>query len=159
MSKSVTLGDGAINESGDRITIHLMTPADFPAGIQIRWPVAAPVRPRTVHRDRGSRAMKVLADAVTNTIRKRASCDEPGTLPIGHVPLLAGLRDLAVDLGVGADIVEQTGNDGHHGRADFGAIGRRTTEVPRCTAATTPIRSQIRSKRQTDWTQIVSSTP
>ena len=55
MSKSVTLGDGAINESGDRITIHLMTPADFPAGIQIRWPVAAPVRPRTVHRDRSSR--------------------------------------------------------------------------------------------------------
>ena len=42
MSKSVTL-DGAINESGDRITIHLITPADFPAGIQIRWPVAAPV--------------------------------------------------------------------------------------------------------------------
>jgi len=43
MSKSVTLGDGAINESGDRITIHLITPADFPAGIQIRWPAAAPV--------------------------------------------------------------------------------------------------------------------
>jgi hypothetical protein len=47
MSKS---GDGAINESGDRITIHLVTPGDFPAGIHIRWPAAATVcAPRPVH--------------------------------------------------------------------------------------------------------------
>jgi hypothetical protein len=38
MSKSVTLGDGAINDAGDRITIYLVTPADLPAIVRIAWP-------------------------------------------------------------------------------------------------------------------------
>jgi hypothetical protein len=85
MPKSVTLGDGAIDESGDRITIHLVTPADFPAGIQIRWPAAATVCVPGRFTETAAAAMKVLADASPDTIRsKRASCDEPGTLLIGQ---------------------------------------------------------------------------
>jgi hypothetical protein len=62
MSKS---GDGAINESGDRITIHLVAPADFPAGIQnpvaCGCDVCAPGR----FTETAAAAMKVLADPVT----------------------------------------------------------------------------------------------
>ena len=72
----------------------------------------------------------MLGTAAWESVRARASLDSPG--PTSRTPgvrLLARLRDFAVDLRIRADIVEWTGEDGHHGRADFGAVGGRPTEI------------------------------
>jgi hypothetical protein len=72
MSKSVSLGDGAINAAGDRITVELLQPADLPAIVRIAWPPQPTVCDPGRFADVAAAAMKVLASAVTQLAGIRA---------------------------------------------------------------------------------------
>ena len=72
MSKSTTQSTGPIN-GADSITIELIQPNTNPPVVRLTWPAAPTITTPAKYTEAAAAAMKVLAAAVTELSRIRAS--------------------------------------------------------------------------------------
>jgi hypothetical protein len=66
------LAGGAINQSGDTLSVELVEPADAPPAVLIRWPAAPTITTAARYNEVASTAMKLLAEASTTLARIKA---------------------------------------------------------------------------------------
>ena len=72
MSDVTQLASGRINQSGDRLSVELVEPADAPPAVLIRWPAAPTITTPARYNELASTAMKLLAEASTMLARIKA---------------------------------------------------------------------------------------
>ena len=72
MSDVTQLASGRINQSGDRLSVELVIPADAPPAVLIRWPAAPTITTAVRYNEVASTAMKLLAEASTMLARIKA---------------------------------------------------------------------------------------
>jgi hypothetical protein len=73
MSDVTQLASGRINQSGDRLSVELVEPADAPPAVLIRWPAAPTITTPARYNEVASAAMRLLAEASTTLARIKAS--------------------------------------------------------------------------------------
>jgi hypothetical protein len=73
MSQVTHLASGALNRSGDTITVELHQPDSMPAVVRIVWPTAPTITTPARYNEVASTAMRLLAEASTALARIRAS--------------------------------------------------------------------------------------
>jgi hypothetical protein len=66
------LASGAINQSGDTISVELVEPADAPPAVLIRWPAAPTITTPARYNEVASTAMRLLAEGSTTLARIKA---------------------------------------------------------------------------------------
>jgi hypothetical protein len=67
------LASGAINQSGDTISVELVEPADAPPAVLIHWPAAPTITTAARYNEVASTVMRMLATASTELARINAS--------------------------------------------------------------------------------------
>ena len=65
MSQAIHLASGALNRSGDTLTIGLIQPDSMPAVVRIVWPAKPTVTPPGKLNETAATVMRILANAVT----------------------------------------------------------------------------------------------
>jgi hypothetical protein len=73
MSQVTHLASGALNRSGDTITVELHQPDSMPAVVRIVWPTAPTITTPARYLEVASTAMRLLAEASTTLARIKAS--------------------------------------------------------------------------------------
>jgi hypothetical protein len=72
MSDVTHLANGAINASGDHLTVELHEPTDHPGTIMIVWPTAPTVVRPNAYADCAAKIMRVVARASIELARIKA---------------------------------------------------------------------------------------
>jgi hypothetical protein len=67
------LAGGAINQSGDTLSVELIEPADAPPAVLIRWPAAPTITTAAPYNEVASTTMRLLAGASTTLARLKAA--------------------------------------------------------------------------------------
>ena len=73
MSQAIHLASGALNRSGDTLTIELIQPDSMPAVVRIVWPQQPTITTPARYNEVASAAMRLLAEASTMLARIKAS--------------------------------------------------------------------------------------
>ena len=78
MSQVTHLASGALNRSGDTLTVELIQPDSMPAVVPIVWPAAATITTPARYLEVASTAMRLLAEAFTTLARIKPASDGNG---------------------------------------------------------------------------------